>query len=504
LKGETTKVLQTPHVWAFTTYFAEGLPYSVIRSVSSVFFRDMRVSLEAIGLTSLYGLPWVLKFLWGPQIDQFGTKRRWMLAMQLVLAVMVLGVAILAGLPSGVKIVSILLFLSAFVAATHDMAIDGYYMEALDDKGQARFVGYRVMAYRIAMMTGTGVLVTLGALWGWPLAFLVGALLLGVLFLYHSLWLPRVEQDRLPISSLLGAAAKGKTIPVVILAGLCIAALMHTASWGIPLELPPALGMLGRISLSGWVGAGLLAALTLLGLMRGRIRGWLLKERSSFYARAFTAYMDREGIGVTLAFIILLRAGEAMLSAMVSPFVVDLGIKVHYGWISAGVGLPCSIVGAMIGGWMISRYSLKRTSWPFLLAQNLTNLVYMLLALYLAPFLTLNTGAAVPAPLGSWNLFLVAFVHGFDQFAGGLGTAVLVTFVMRSCLPEFKAAHFAVGTGLMNISGVLSGVMSGFLAEWTGYGWFFGISFLVSLPGMALLFFIPLDSSPASAGSHDR
>jgi MFS transporter, PAT family, beta-lactamase induction signal transducer AmpG len=501
---ERHHILAAPHVWAFTTYFAEGLPYSVIRSVSSVFFRDMKVSLEAIGLTSLYGLPWVLKFLWGPQIDQFGTKRRWMLAMQLALAVLVLGVAILSGLPSGVKIISILLFAGAFAAATHDMAIDGYYMEALDEKGQARFVGYRVMAYRIAMMTGTGVLVTLGALWGWPTAFLAGALLLGVLFLYHSRWLPRVEQGRLPISSLLRAAAKGKTIPLVILGGLCIAILAYTSSSGVPLELPPSLPVLGRISLSGWIGIGLLIALILLGLLRGRIRGWLMKERGSFYARAFAAYMDREGIGVTLAFIILLRAGEAMLSAMVSPFVVDLGIKVHYGWISAGVGLPCSIVGAMIGGWMISRYGLKRTIWPFLLAQNLTNLVYMLLALYLAPFLALNTGAAASSPIGYSNLLLVAAVHGFDQLAGGLGTAVLVTFVMRSCLPEFKAAHFAVGTGLMNISGVLAGVMSGFLAEWAGYGWFFGISFLVSLPGMALLPFIPLESPPDSPHSSDR
>ncbi|MEW6667005.1 MAG: hypothetical protein AB1512_17520 [Thermodesulfobacteriota bacterium] len=122
----------------------------------------------------------------------------------------------------------------------------------------------------------------------------------------------------------------------------------------------------------------------------------------------------------------------------------------------------------------------------------------MALALYLAPFLAVNTGADMPSPLGYGNLILVACVHGFDQFAGGLGTAVLVTFVMRSCLPEFKAAHFAVGTGLMNISGVLSGVMSGFLAEWAGYGWFFGISFLVSLPGMGLLFFIPLESDGQS------
>jgi PAT family beta-lactamase induction signal transducer AmpG len=66
---------------------------------------------------------------------------------------------------------------------------------------------------------------------------------------------------------------------------------------------------------------------------------------------------------------------------------------------------------------------------------------------------------------------------------------------MRTCLPEYKAAHFAIGTGLMNLSGVLSGVLSGFLAGWLGYGMFFGLSFLASIPGMVLLFFIPFVDS---------
>jgi len=203
-------------------------------------------------------------------------------------------------------------------------------------------------------------------------------------------------------------------------------------------------------------------------------------------------YMDRDRMAVVLAFIILMRTGESMLSSMVSPFMVDLGIKVHYGWISGGVGLPFSILGAMAGGWMISKYSLGRTIWPFLLAQNLTNLVYMALALHLSPYLALNTGAREITPIGSVNLFFVALVHAFDQFAGGLGTSVLVTFLMRTCLPDFKAAHFAIGTGLMNLSGVFAGVAGGFLAEGLGYGYFFGISFLASIPGMALIAFVPL------------
>jgi PAT family beta-lactamase induction signal transducer AmpG len=476
-------------VWAFTTYFAEGFPYTIIRIVSSVFFRDMKVSLEAIGLTSLFGIPWVIKFLWGPQIDEYATKRRWMLALQFLLGIMAIGVAFLTSAPSGIKIIAVLLFIGSFIAATHDMAIDGYYMEALDEAGQAKFVGYRVMAYRIAMMTGTGVVVTIGATLGWFAGYLASGLLLFLLTLYHFTFLPRVEKEKRPIRDLLKAMIEGKVLIIVVIAVLMILGLFifreeiqKTAA-----EVP----FLARVSFSGWIGIALLLGLILLASLREQIKRLLLGDGNSFYARAFMTYMDRERMAVVLAFIILMRTGESMLSSMVSPFMVDLGIKIHYGWISGGVGLPFSILGAMAGGWMISKFSLTRTIWPFLLAQNLTNLVYMGLALYLGPFLALNTGAQEVTPIGSANLFFVALVHAFDQFAGGLGTSVLVTFLMRTCLPDFKAAHFAIGTGLMNLSGVFAGVAGGFLAERLGYGYFFGISFLASIPGMALIPFVP-------------
>lgn len=493
-------ILRTPYVWAFTTYFAEGFPYTIIRIISSVFFRDMRVSLEAIGLTSLFGLPWVLKFLWGPQVDQFGTKRKWIISMQLLLVLMVLFVAFLVPVTGGLKIIALMLFVGSFIAATHDMAIDGYYMEALDEKGQAKFVGYRVMAYRIAMMTGTGIIITIGTTTNWLIGYLSAGILLFILLSYHVLLLPAVEREKTPLFSMIKALLRFK----IILSALFVVAAAFLIKWTFSLpwvqEIKNRIPVLDRIHFSGWVGTGLLVVLILLALLKNRIKGFLLKDRNSFYSRAFISYMDREKIVVALAFIILMRTGESMLASMASPFMVDLGIKVHYGWISGGVGLPFSIMGAMFGGWMISRYTLKKTLWPFLLAQNLTNIIYMFLAFFLSKYVTLNTGTDAVTPIGPFNLFLVASVHAFDQFAGGLGTSVLVTFLMRTCLSDFKAAHFAIGTGLMNISGVLSGVVSGFLAGWLGYGPFFGISFLASIPGMILAFFVPFLESEDSPG----
>jgi MFS transporter, PAT family, beta-lactamase induction signal transducer AmpG len=485
-------ILQSPHVWAFTTYFAEGFPYTIIRMISSVFFRDMRVSLEGIGLTSLFGIPWVLKFLWGPHIDQYGTKRSWMLWTQSLLAIMAIGAGLLAPLPNGIRIIAFLFFAGSFIAATHDMAIDGYYMEALDNTGQARFVGYRVMAYRIAMMTGTGVIVTIGTTSGWVIGFLAAGVILSMLFTYHALFLPNVEIRKRPFRLLVGGLFSGRFLG----AGVCVLMAVFLILRFVP-------SFFEHFTPSR-VGIGLLAALVLFAVLKDRIKSAFLKNKDSFYSKAFVTYMDREKIGMTLVFIIFMRTGESMLTSMVSPFMVDLGIKVHYGWISGGVGLPFSIVGAMVGGWMISRYTLKRTIWPFLLAQNFTNLLYMVLAFYLSRFIHLNTGASAVMPIGPLNLFLVATVHSFDQFAGGLGTAVLVTFLMRTCLPDYKAAHFAIGTGLMNLSGVFSGVLSGFLAGWLGYGMFFGLSFLASVPGMVLVLFIPFPDPEKERDAQSR
>ena len=175
-----------------------------------------------------------------------------------------------------------------------------------------------------------------------------------------------------------------------------------------------------------------------------------------------------------------------MLSAMVGPFFIDTGFKDHYGWLTGAVGLPCSIFGAMAGGWLIAKFSLKKMIWPFLLAQNLTNLTYMALALRLIN----KGGEAIPNPELS-HILLISSVTSFDHLAGGLGTAVLMTFLMGLCRDNFKAAHYAIGTGLMSVSGVYAGAFSGFVVNWVGYASFFGVSFLLSVPGMILIFFLP-------------
>ncbi len=487
------KKLVPPAVWCFSTYFAEGFPYILIRTISGLFYRTRGVSLQLVGMTSLYGLPWILRFLWGPWIDEFATKRRWMLLTQGVLAALFIGVALLVPLAHTLPLIAALFLVGAFFAATHDISIDGYYLAALDKEGQSKYLGYRVMAFRVAMIVGTGGIAFIGPRWGWNLAFAVAAGLFAACFVFHLCLLPEPETGASPFGKLLLRLRSLRFIGLALALALAIWVLrqfFHSELYQRQVGFHP---WLKKVDFANTAAILLLFALIAIGCFHRRLHRWIVGNPEAFHARAFLSFMEQPRIGIMLAFILLSRLGEFLLSNMVAPFIVDLGIAKHYGWISAAVGLPASIGGALIGGYWLGKYGMKRLIWPFLLAQNVTNLIYAGLALQLQPFLAANTGNPDPLALGGGHLAAVAFTHGFDQFSGGLGTAVLTVYLMRICRVEFKAAHFAIGSSLMSVGSLIAGISSGFLTAWFGYGAFFAISFLCALPGMALVCFVPKD-----------
>ncbi len=147
-------------VWVPVLYFTQGLPYVLVVTVSVIMYKKLGVSNEDIGLyTSLLYLPWVLKPLWSPFVDLKSTKRKWFLSMQLVIAIAILGVGL--SLPTNMFFTTTLacFWMAAFASATNDIASDGYYMLGLTEKKQSFFVGMRSTFYRLAMVTGEGLIV---------------------------------------------------------------------------------------------------------------------------------------------------------------------------------------------------------------------------------------------------------------------------------------------------------------------------------------------------------
>ena len=158
----TAPKLRSPWAWIPTLYFAEGIPYVVAMTVAVIMFKRFGISNTDIALyTSWLYLPWVIKPLWSPIVDLLKTKRWWIIFMQLVIGASLGAVALSIPLPGFFKISLIFLWLLAFSSATHDIAADGFYMLGLDEHQQAYFVGIRSTFYRIAMITGQGLLIIL-------------------------------------------------------------------------------------------------------------------------------------------------------------------------------------------------------------------------------------------------------------------------------------------------------------------------------------------------------
>jgi PAT family beta-lactamase induction signal transducer AmpG len=157
---------RSPWAWIPTLYFAEGIPYVVVMTVSVIMYKRLGISNTDIALyTSWLYLPWVIKPFWSPVVDLLKTKRWWIIIMQLLIGAGLAGIALTIPMPVFFQYTLAFFWLMAFSSATHDIAADGFYMLGLDEHEQAFFVGIRSTFYRLAMITGQGLLIILaGAL----------------------------------------------------------------------------------------------------------------------------------------------------------------------------------------------------------------------------------------------------------------------------------------------------------------------------------------------------
>ncbi len=156
------KTSRNPWAWVPSLYFAEGIPYVIVMTVSVIMYKRLGVSNADIALyTSWLYLPWVIKPLWSPVVDILRTKRFWIVLMQLIVGAGLAGVAFTIPVPNFFQYTLAFFWLLAFSSATHDIAADGFYMLGLSEHDQAWFVGIRSTFYRFAMITGQGLLIIL-------------------------------------------------------------------------------------------------------------------------------------------------------------------------------------------------------------------------------------------------------------------------------------------------------------------------------------------------------
>ncbi|PTX90995.1 AmpG family muropeptide MFS transporter [Opitutus sp. ER46] len=308
--------------WIPTLYFAEGIPYVIVMTVSVVMYKNLHISNTDIALyTSWLYLPWVIKPLWSPLVDLLGTKRRWTYLLQLVIGAALACVALTVPTTHFFQMTLAVFWLMAFSSATHDIAADGFYMLAMPPHQQAAFVGVRSTFYRMATLTGQGGLV-----------YLAGAL-----------------QERY------GSVTKAWSIVFWIIAGVfVVAGLYH--SWALPRPETDRPDTTNRSFLSGF------AAVFVEFFRRkeiGRILAFLLLYR----------FAEAQLLKLVTPF--LLDARD----------VGGLGLTTkQVGIVYGTAGVIALTVGGIVGGIIISRYGLKRMLWPMIIIMHVPNLVFVLLA----------------------------------------------------------------------------------------------------------------------------
>ncbi|MDM9632081.1 MFS transporter [Robiginitalea aurantiaca] len=397
--------------WVPSLYFTQGLPYILVVTVSVIMYKQLGLGNAEIGLyTSWLYLPWVLKPLWSPFVDLTGTKRRWFLWMQLLISVALFGVGV--SLPTNAFLVTTLacFWMVAFASATNDIASDGYYMIALSEKKQSFFVGLRSTFYRLAMITGQGLIVILAGY---------------------------LEQR-------LGDPARAWSITMIFTSFLMV--LLTVANFfATPVY---------EVKSKQATGEGFVTVL----------RG----------------FFQKPGIGWAIAFILTYRLGESQLVKMAAPFLLDTpgagGLEYSteaVGTIYGTLGVIFLSIGGILGGILISRDGLKKWMLPMILALNLPNLLYAILAW-----------------TGTDNLWAVSGTVILEQFGYGFGFAAFLVYLIYIAKGPYKTAHYALATGFMALGMMLPGMVSGYIQESLGYPGFFVWVVVAAFPSLILLKYV--------------
>ena len=154
---------RNPWAWIPTLYFAQGLPYVAVMTISVIMYKRLGISNTDIALyTGWLYLPWVIKPFWSPFVDIIRTKR-WT-TMQWIITFALAGIAFTIPTPFFFRLTAAIFWLVGFTSATHDIAADGFYMLALTEHEQSLYVGIRSTFYRIATVAGQGLLVIVAGL----------------------------------------------------------------------------------------------------------------------------------------------------------------------------------------------------------------------------------------------------------------------------------------------------------------------------------------------------
>ncbi|MDW7983913.1 MAG: MFS transporter [Acidobacteriota bacterium] len=242
-------------------------------------------------------------------------------------------------------------------------------------------------------------------------------------------------------------------------------------------------------SVTSQVAAGLFVLLALLTLRAPNpfaSRGEDAGDRPS--ARALLkGFFQRPGWYNVVAFIFLFKLGDQAMSPMKRPFLVDAGLTLaEIGFLQGTLGMLMTVAGALVGGWLTSRWGIFAGLWQLGLLQALSNLLY---------------AYAAWDRTRAW----VGTAIVVEEFTGGMGTAAFLAFLMAVCDKRYAATQYALLSALFGLPRTLVSALSGVGAAHLGYSPYFAVTFILALPAFALLPFVrPWVTGPQVPGATSR
>ncbi|WP_026708052.1 MFS transporter [Flavobacterium frigidarium] len=432
-----------PWYWIPVLNFASGLPYAIIISVSVIMYKNLGIDNEDIGVyTSLLYLPWVIKPLWSPFIDLYATKRKWFLAMQLLISIAFLVVGLTIPMNHFFVISLAVFWVAAFASASNDVASDGFYLIALEKDQQSFFLGIRSTFYRLSLLTANGVIVILAGYLeeqysdmhkAWSYTMIAVGLLMILITIYNYFSTPKTEKAIVKNSV---EAQKASFASV-------FASFFRKKQIGL-----------------------VLAFILLFRLGESQ----LLKMLTPFL-------IDETAVGG-------LGLGTQ-----------DVGI------IYGTFGLIALTLGGILGGIAISKDGLGKWMLPMILAMHLPIIGFVLLA-HFHPSLLYHIQWDLHFFNFDYNFNVyTTLVVVLEQFGYGFGFAAFMMYLIYVAEGESKTSHYSIATGFMALGMMLPGMASGFIQEYLGYGNFFIWVFISTIPGLLLSRFLifPKDFGKKSA-----
>jgi PAT family beta-lactamase induction signal transducer AmpG len=195
------------------------------------------------------------------------------------------------------------------------------------------------------------------------------------------------------------------------------------------------------------------------------------QERRESTWQALRRWSERSGVIWVALFVMLYRVGDRAMGPMVEPFWVDRGFTdEEIALVSSTLGVGATVLGAIVGGTVVSRIGIGRSLWWLGVPALASNLAYA-------------AAAALPS-LGRNPVYAASIV---ESFCGGLAAAAFMSYLMRICEKEHAAVQYALLTGLYAVIGTMVAVPSGWLTERMGYAHYFALTAVYALPAFVVL-----------------